>query len=71
MDYELLDGKWHTPDYIKELQGLVAPQLQLFDNQNFVDWSHKNGYPVTIQDMHPLEEAHKSAAKYWENAYNI
>lgn len=71
MDYELLDQKWHAPDYVKELQGLVAPQLQLFEDENFVDWSHKNKYPVTIPGMHPLEEAHQAAAKYWKDVYKI
>lgn len=70
MDYELLDQKWHAPDYVQQLQELVAPQLQLFDDQNFVDWSHKNGYRVTI-NMHPLEEAHQAAANYWEDVYKI
>lgn len=71
MDYELFDQKWHAPDYIKELQQLVLPPLQLFDGQNFIDWSHNNGYPVTIEKLHPLEEAHQAAAKYWKNVYKI
>lgn len=71
MDYELLDQKWHAPDYIQELQSLVKPELQLFDDKNFVDWSHANNYPVTIQHIHPLEEAHRAAAKYWKDVYKI
>ena len=71
MDYELFDNTWHAPDYIKELQKLVFPPLQLFDGKNFVDWSHTHGYPVTIEGMHPLEEAHTAAAKYWEDVYKI
>ena len=71
MDYELFNNTWHAPDYIKELQKLVFPSLQLFEEKNFVDWSHTHGYPVTIQGMHPLEEAHNAAAKYWEDVYTI
>ena len=71
MDYELLDQQWHAPDYIKELQGLVAPQLQLFDGKNFVDWSYTNEYPVSKEAVHPLNEAHQAAAKYWKDVYKI
>lgn len=69
MDYEMFDQTWHAPDYIKELQELVRPDLQLFDGKNFVDWSHHNGFPVTIEGNHPLEQAHRAAADYWENIY--
>jgi hypothetical protein len=71
MDYELLSTTWHCPNYIAELQQLIAPELQLFDDQNFVDWSHKHGYPVTIQNIHPLEQAHRAAAEYWKDIYKI
>lgn len=71
MDYELSNRLTHAPDYIQELQDLVEPELQLFDEKNFVDWSHKNGYAVTIEGMHPLEQAHQAAAKYWEDVYKI
>jgi hypothetical protein len=71
MDYQLFEQNWHAPDYIKELQELVKPRLQLFDGKNFIDWSRYNGYPVTIEGMHPLEQAHQEAAKYWENVYKI
>lgn len=71
MDYEMFDEIFHAPDYIKELQQLVKPELQLFDDKNFVDWSHKHGYPVTIQGLHPLEQAHQAAAEYWKDTYKI
>jgi len=69
MDYELFDTTWHAPDYIQELQQLVRPKLCLFDNKNFVDWSHTQNYPVTIVGNHPLEQAHLAAADYWEKIY--
>ena len=71
MDYELFDQTFHAPDYIKELQQLVLPKLQLFDDKNFVDWSHEHEYPVTIQGWHPLEQAHQAAAEYWKDIYKI
>jgi hypothetical protein len=71
MDYEMFDTKCHAPDYVQELQQLVYPQLQLFDEKNFVDWSHANRYPVTIEGMHPLEQAHTAAAKHWKEIYKF
>ena len=69
MDYELFDTQWHAPDYVQELQQLVIPQLRLFDNKNFVDWSHAQGYSVTTEGNHPLESAHTAAANYWKKIY--
>ena len=69
MDDTLLDQQWHAPDYIKELQKLVEPTLQNFDGLSFLDWSHKNGYPVTDPGWHPLEQAHLAAADYWQDVY--
>jgi len=69
MDYELFDTTCHAPDYIQELQQLVFPKLQLFDDKNFVDWSHAHRYPVTIKGNHPLEQAHAAAANYWKEIY--
>ena len=69
MDYEMFNTQWHAPDYVQELQQLVLPELQLFDNKNFVDWSHSHGYSVTIEGMHPLEQAHAAAANYWKEIY--
>jgi hypothetical protein len=69
MDYEMFDQKWHAPDYVKELQQLVLPRLELFEDKNFVDWSHAHGYPVTIEGNHPLEQAHLAAARLWKESY--
>jgi len=69
MDYMLLDTEWHCPDYIKTLQDLTKPQLKLFEGKNFVDWSNANGYLVTSDYNHPLEDAHEAASKLWLNTY--
>lgn len=71
MDYEMFDTKWHAPDYIQELQQLVYPKLQLFDNKNFVDWAKSQNYPVTTVGNHPLEQAHIAAADYWQEIYKL
>jgi hypothetical protein len=69
MDYQLFDQQYHAPDYIKELQQLVKPDLQLFEGLNFVDWSKKKGFTVTDPGWHPLEDAHNAAAILWQDAY--
>ena len=69
MDYLLFDQEWHAPDYIKELQKLVQPEMQLFDDKNFLDWSKEKHFDITEQYWHPLEEAHHAAADYWKEVY--
>lgn len=73
MDYDLFDiERRHdslTPDYIDELQKMVYPKLELFEGQNFLDWSKKNGYAVSDFGQHPLEQAHIAAGKLWQDRY--
>jgi hypothetical protein len=69
MDYELFDQQWHAPDYVKQLQDLVKPQLTNFQDQNFVDWSRQQGFAVTDPGLHPLEQAHSEAAALWKDVY--
>jgi len=69
MDYQMFDQTYHAPDYIKELQLLVQPDMQLFEGLNFVDWSGQNGFIVTDPGMHPLEDAHWAAAMLWQGKY--
>ena len=68
MDYHLFDQNYHAPDYITELQKLIKPQLELFENKNFLDWSYEKGFAVT-EILHPLEEAHKAAVDVWQEKY--
>ena len=69
MDYEFFSQQYHAPDYIRELQNLVAPDCQLFEGQNFIDWSYKNGFKVTEIGLHPLEDAHQAACDLWQQQY--
>ena len=69
MDYEMFNTQWHAPDYVQELQRLVLPDLQLFEGKNFVDWSHQQGFHVTVEDNHPLEQAHNKSAELWKDIY--
>ena len=63
MDDLTFDQRWHTSPAIVDLQEYVKPYMTTFDNLNFLDWSKKNGYPIT-KIGHPLEQAHAAAAQY-------
>jgi hypothetical protein len=72
MDYDMFDMDCKhdalTPDYINELQKIIYPQMQLFEGQNFVDWSRTNKFTVSYHE-HPLEDAHIAAGKLWQEKY--
>jgi hypothetical protein len=67
MDELLLDSRWNTGPGIAQLQQRVAPHLNLFDGATFVEWSQQNGYAISSQYHHPLEQAHVAAADYLLN----
>lgn len=67
MDELLLDSRWNTGPGIAQLQQRVAPHLNLFDGATFVKWSQQNGYAISSQYHHPLEQAHVAAADYLLN----
>jgi hypothetical protein len=69
MDNHLFDTQFHAPDYIKELQNLVNPDMQSFEGMNFVEWSYHKGFPVTDPGLHPLEPAHAAACELWIDRY--
>jgi hypothetical protein len=71
MDYMMFDQEYdiHSPDYVKELQALVKPNLELFEGQNFIDWSYNKGFEVTKVGLHPLEDAHIAACELWIDRY--
>ena len=69
MDYNLFGTEFHAPDYIRELQNSILPEMQNFGSQNFLDWSKSRGYTVTDPGWHPLEEAHEAAADFWLDKY--
>lgn len=59
------------PLYLSKLQDLIQPMMHTFDGQNFLEWSRSRGYTVTPAPAeHPLEDAHRAAADYWQDAYN-
>jgi hypothetical protein len=69
MDYEMWDTQWHAPDYIRTLQDLTKEPMHTFEGKNFLDWSYDNGFEVTQEGLHPLEDAHEAASELWLNTY--
>jgi hypothetical protein len=63
MDDLMFDQRWNTTPAVIDLQEYIKPYMTTFDNHTFVDWSKKNGYPIT-KIGHPLEEAHAAAGDY-------
>jgi len=67
MDSLLFDSRWNTSAGIAQLQQCIESHLNLFDGVNFVEWSRRNGYDISSQYHHPLEQAHSAAADYLLN----
>lgn len=63
MDDLVFDQTWHTTPSTSALQEYVAPYMTTFDNETFLNWSRRHGYPESA-GWHPLEAAHKAAADY-------
>ena len=64
MDSLLFDSRWNVSPGIEQLQQQVRPHLHLFDGENFVEWSQRNGHAIGPKEHHPLEQAHAAAADY-------
>jgi hypothetical protein len=70
MDYNLLtpiNPNWHNPRYLEILQQKLSTILVNFNEVNFLDWSRSQGLEVS-KNWHPLENAHRLAADYWQSA---
>jgi hypothetical protein len=68
-DELMFDQRWNTTPAVTDLQEYILPYMTTFDNHNFIDWSKKNGYPIT-KIGHPLEAAHQAAGKYMINVFD-
>lgn len=55
--------KWNITPFMVELMEEVRPFLSQFQNQNFLEWSKKNQFPIS-DALHPLEDAHRAAADF-------
>lgn len=67
---ELADDrkKIEFPKFIHDLQFLVKQDMMSFDGLSFLEWSKKHKFTIT-ELLHPLDEAHLSAADLWEPYY--
>jgi hypothetical protein len=54
--------------YIETLRNQIAPDLKTFEGQTFLDWSRDKDFAIT-ELLHPLEQAHESAADLWQDCY--
>jgi hypothetical protein len=66
MDDLLWETEWHTTPAITDLQNYVRPYFTDFGGDTFLEWSRKNGYPISDM-LHPLESAHLAACDYVES----
>jgi hypothetical protein len=63
MDRLMFDRRWNTSAAVANLQDFIEPFMTQFEGMSFLEWSQKNKYPIS-EAMHPLEEAHQTAADY-------
>lgn len=63
MDDLLFDSRWNTSLPVRNLQSNIRPYLNDFEGMNFLTWSQSKNFPIS-PIMHPLEDAHASAADY-------
>jgi hypothetical protein len=57
-----------SAEYIKDLRTAIRPDLETFQGQTFLEWSYSKNFSVTDL-LHPLEQAHRSAADLWCDRY--
>jgi hypothetical protein len=69
VDPLIFETEWHITPLILELQNYVRPCMTTFDGETFLDFSKKNGYPISPA-AHPLESAHVAAFELIKS-YNL
>ena len=63
---ESVDPNWQDPRPTRVLQQTMAPYIKWFEGLTFLEWSCKNGYPMS-NNLHPLEPAHRAAFEIIKN----
>ena len=69
MDQLVFDKKWHVSPAVHDLQDYIRPQMNLFEDKTFLEWSRDKGFEIS-STMHPLEPAHRAAAEYMINIFD-
>ena len=62
MDELIFETKWHTSPAVTNIQNYIRQWMGDFQGTTFLDWSRNNNFPIS-EKLHPLEPAHKAAAK--------
>jgi hypothetical protein len=57
--FDEVDPGWQDPRSISLLQKKIKPYITWFENDTFLNWSKKNGFPIS-ETLHPLEAAHQA-----------
>jgi hypothetical protein len=58
--FDVIDPQWQDPRSISLLQKEIKPYITWFENDTFLNWSKKKGFPIS-ETLHPLEDAHQAA----------
>jgi len=66
MDDLIFETQWHVSPAVLELQDYIRPFMTTFEGKTFLQWSRDHGYCIN-ERMHPLEDAHATAADYLIN----
>jgi hypothetical protein len=67
--FDEVSPDWQDPRSISLLQKEIKPYIAYFDNDTFLNWSKKKGFPIS-ETLHPLEDAHQSAFELIKS-YNL
>ena len=62
MDELMFEVKYHTSPALEYTQKYIWPYMTTFQGHSFLEYSKINNYAIS-DNWHPLESAHKSAAK--------
>jgi hypothetical protein len=62
IDELMFDQQWNQTPAVLDLQLLVKPHMTMFEDDTFLDYSRKHKFEIS-PGLHPLEQAHKSAAQ--------
>lgn len=57
--FDEVDPGWQDPRSISFLQKQIKPHIVYFENDTFLNWTKKKGFPIS-ETLHPLESAHQA-----------
>jgi hypothetical protein len=69
LDDLIFDQTWHWNSAVDCLQTYVKPHITCFEGLNFLKWAQEKQFPIS-KNLHPLEDAHRSAFELIKS-YNL